>query len=342
MFHIIIHEMVNNKKKTNFEYHLQNIKRLNDEWRFLKEIPNFPFKDSECYYSRNNNSGWWMAIKQTALRGYINAYLSILGKKKNLKLFFIDPLSSYGMVRVTKNSGNDRFTFPGASINAAVIANRKKKGFDGYYINDINPKARKVLLKRISSINDYFNSTSEINIDLSDNKIDSNKWLIEIMRKIDEENSFYHCLIIIDNQAMNICYDTIQEIRRISEYSDVIITFQDANIARAIPSGSKKIKQFFGVEIPPDTKNIRKVLCDKYCIQLSKINLPKIERMKVAAENKFFYTLLFCCRQNASGDWFKIIKYYNDDRFKDFTDRDVKRMWDIREGKQLSIFHNWN
>lgn len=38
--------------------------------------------------------------------------------------------------------------------------------------------------------------------------------------------------------------------------------------------------------------------------------------MKVAAENNFYYTLLFCCRQKATGEWFKIIKYYNDERFK--------------------------
>ena len=92
-------------KKTKFQYHLENIEKLDNEWLFLTKIPNFPIEDLKCFYSREDNSGWWMAIKQTALRGYINAYLSILGKKKGLKLFFVDPLSSYGLVRVTKRNG---------------------------------------------------------------------------------------------------------------------------------------------------------------------------------------------------------------------------------------------
>lgn len=72
------------------------------------------------------------------------------------------------------------------------------------------------------------------------------------------------------------------------------------------------------------------------------MNLPKIERMKVATENKFFYTLLYCCRENVSGDWLKIVRYYNNKRFKNFTDRNVKKMWDLVKGRQLSLDHDWN
>ena len=328
-------------KKTKFQFHLENIKELDNEWIFLTKIPNFPIEDPKYYYSREDSSGWWMAIKQTALRGYIKAYLSILGQVKDRKLFFIDPLSSYGLVRVTKRNGKDRFTFPGASINASLISNRKKKGFDGFYFNDIDPNVREVLNKRMLALKDYFKDSSEIHIDTANKKIDSNKWLVDVMKEIDENNGFYHCLIIIDNQAMDIFYDTIQKIREISEFSDVIITFQDANIARAVPKGQAKIKKFFGCDIPTKSSGIRKILCNKYCGQLSKVNLPKIERMKVASENNFFYTLLFCCRENASAKWLEIVRYYNDERFKNFTDRDLKEMWDIVKGKQLSLDHNW-
>ena len=328
-------------KKTKFQYHLENIEKLDNEWLFLTKIPNFPIEDLKCFYSREDNSGWWMAIKQTALRGYINAYLSILGKKKGLKLFFVDPLSSYGLVRVTKRNGKDRFTFPGTSINASLISNQRNRGFDGFYINDINPNVREVLSKRMLALKDYFKDSSEIHIDTSNKKIDSNKWLVDVMAEIDEENRYYHCLIVIDNQAMDISYNTIQKIREISEFSDIIITFQDANIARAVPKGHAKIKEFFGCNVSPSVNGIRKILCDKYCSQLSKVDLPKIERMKVANENNFFYTLLFCCRENASGKWLDIVKYYNDERFKNFTDRDLKEMWDIVKGRQLSLDHNW-
>jgi len=338
---IIISEMNKTNKKTNFQFHLENIKRLDDDWRFLTKIANFPIKNSKYYYSREDNSGWWMAIKQTALRGYINAYLSILGQEKDRKLFFIDPLSSYGLVRVTKRNGKDRFTFPGASINASLISNSKKRGFDGFYLNDMDPNVRGVLNKRILALKDYFKDSSEIHIDTTNKKIDSNKWLVDVMKEIDENNGFYHCLIIIDNQAMDIFYDTIQKIREISEFSDVIITFQDASIARAVPKGQAKIKKFFGRNITSNASGIRKILCDKYCNQLSKVNLPKIERMKVASENSFYYTLLFCCRENASGKWLEVVRYYNNERFKNFTDRDLKDMWDIGKGRQLSLDQDW-
>lgn len=342
MFFIIISEVNKTNKKTNFQFHLENIKKLDYEWTFLTKVPNFPIKDPSYYYSREDNSGWWMAIKQTAFRGYINAYLSILSKDKDRKLFFIDPLSSFGLVRVTKRNGKDKFTFPGASINAYLISNRKKRGFNGYYINDINPDVREILNSRFLALKNYFKDSSEIYIDTSSKKIDSNKWLVDVIREIDDNNSFYHCLIIIDNQAMDIDYNTIQKIRKISEFSDIIITFQDANIARAVPKGQEKIKKFFGCYIPPKANGIRKILCDKYCDQLGKVNLPKIERMKVANENKFFYTLLFCCREDASGKWLEIVRYYNEERFKNFTDRDLKEMWDIVKGRQLSLDHEWN
>ena len=328
-------------KKTNFQFHLENIKELDNEWIFLTKIPNFPIKNPNYYYSREDNSGWWMAIKQTAFRGYINAYLSILGKDKDRKLFFIDSLSSYGLVRVTKENRKDQFTFPGASINAYLISNRKKRGFDAFHINDINPDVRKVLNNRMLALKNHFKDRSEIFINTSKNRIDSNKWLVDTMIEIDENNSFYHCLIIIDNQAMDIDYTTIQEIRKISEFSDIIITFQDANIARAVPKGQEKIKKFFGCTISPKVNGIRKILCNKYCNQLSLVNLPKIERMKVATENKFFYTLLFCVRENASGKWLEIVRYYNEERFKNFTDRDLKDMWNIVKGRQLSLDQKW-
>ena len=58
MFLEIIHQMANTKKKTNFEFHLQNIKKLDDDWRFIRRIPNFPIKNPKFYYTRGDNSGW--------------------------------------------------------------------------------------------------------------------------------------------------------------------------------------------------------------------------------------------------------------------------------------------
>lgn len=76
------------RKKTNFDFHLDKIKELDRDWLALKTIPNFPYENSKYYYTRNDESGWWMAIKQIAIRSYINTYLTILGKKKRYEIIF--------------------------------------------------------------------------------------------------------------------------------------------------------------------------------------------------------------------------------------------------------------
>jgi len=53
--------------------------------------------NTKHFYTRNDESGWWLAIKQIGIRGYIEAYLTILGKKKGMRLIFIDSLSSNGL-----------------------------------------------------------------------------------------------------------------------------------------------------------------------------------------------------------------------------------------------------
>lgn len=322
----------NSRKKSNFAFHLENIKYLDQDWRFLRTIPKFP--SGKHYYEREDKSGWWMAIKQVAIRSYIGIYLSILGKKPGMKLFFIDLMSSFGLNCVTKNQGRDRFIFPGTSLNAALISNREEKGFDGYYINDSNFLQREVLNKRLHALSEHFDRPLDINISLENKKIDSNQWVIETLKQLKKKEKYYNYLMIIDNEGMNISYNTLRKIRELHEYGDIVITFQDAGIARNIHN-TQRIGEFFGNDISVKTK--RSELCDIYIEQLRKIGLGNIEKMKVASANQFYYTLLFCCRDNVSGDWLRLIKFYNEERFKNFTDKDLKRMWDIKRGKQLSI-----
>ena len=157
------------------------------------------------------------------------------------------------------------------------------------------------------------------------------------MNNINE--SYFNYLMVIDNEGMNIYYDTISEIRKIHDYGDIIINFQDAEIARNLKNSPSKVRKFFGKTIPMNTK--RAELCDIYIEQLNKIGLGKIEKLKVATETGYYYTLLFCCRYGVSGDWLKLIKFYSDKRFKNFTDKDFKQMWDIKSGKQLNIDRIW-
>ena len=277
-----------------------------------------------------------MAIKQTGIRGYVNAYLTILGKKKNMNLIFIDPLSSYGLNRVTKDHGRDKFTFPGTSINAGIISPYKSKGFDAIFFNDFDFSKREVLNQRLKAIREELNQTFTINVNLENKQIDSNKWLADTLQRIEEDYDYYNYLLVIDNEGLDIDYDTIKKVREFHKFGDIIINFQDAGIARAIPvTDPKKIESFFGCKIPIGIK--RDELCDIYCNQLRLLGLGKIQKMKVASATGFYYTLLFCCREDVSGDWLKLVKFYNDDRFKNFTDRDIKLMWDIHKGKQSSL-----
>lgn len=324
------------EKSTKFDFHLRNLKNLDNDWKLLQSVPNFPYSNSEQFYTRSDESGWWMAIKQTGIRGYINVYLTILGKMKGMSLLFIDPLSSYGLNRVTKDEGRDQFIFPGTSINAGLISTRKPKGFDGIFINDFDTSKREVLNQRLAAVKKKFNQLFTVNVNLEIKQIDSNDWLIDVLRRIEEDFDYYNYLLVIDNEGMDIHYDTIKAIREIHKFGDIIINFQDAGIARAIPvTDPKKTERFFGCKVPIGTKRVD--LCEIYCNQLRHIGLGKIQKMRVASATGFYYTLLFCCREDVSGDWLKLVKYYNDDRFKNFTDRDIKLMWDILKGKQSSL-----
>ena len=79
------------KKRTHFDFHIGNLKDLDKDWSLLNSISNFPISDPKHFYTRSDESGWWMAIKRTGIRGYIKAYLTILGKRGGMSLFFIDP-----------------------------------------------------------------------------------------------------------------------------------------------------------------------------------------------------------------------------------------------------------
>jgi len=121
------------QKKTNFEFHLDNIKRLKEDSDRILKIKDFPKENSNHYYSRKDKSGWWMATKQIIIRKYISTYLNILKKQADIDLFFIDLMSSWGMNKVTKKDGIHEFIFPGTSISAALISDRKTKGFSEFF-----------------------------------------------------------------------------------------------------------------------------------------------------------------------------------------------------------------
>jgi hypothetical protein len=320
-------------RKTTYDFHIDNIKYLDKDGKLLREIPGFPISNNEQFYSRDDKSGWWMVTKQIIIRKYTSMYLNILGSNQDRDLFFIDLLSSWGMNKVTKREGKDQFIFPGMALSAALISNRKRKGFTKLFINDRDPQKRKILIDRFKTLNDHNSKKIKFDIEDSEEKIDSNQWVISVMNSIKEESSFFNYLMVIDNQGMDVCFNTLKQIRDLHEYGDIVITFQDRAFARKMDS--EKFERFMGTNIPPNTKS--EDLCNIYVEQLGKIGLGNVERIKIETKGGFYYTLLFCCRNKVKASWLRMIEKYRDVRFKAWTDTNVKIMWDTIKGKFIAL-----
>ena len=139
------------KKISNFDFHLGNIKLLKEDSDYLLKIEEFPKTNKDHFYIRPDKSGWWMVTKQIIIRKYIGAYLNILGRQKDIDIYFLDLLSSWGMNRVTKQSEKHRFMFPGTAISAGLISSKKERGFNEIFMNDYDPLKRKVLDARFNA-----------------------------------------------------------------------------------------------------------------------------------------------------------------------------------------------
>ncbi len=325
------------KKSSDQEYHVTNMRRFINEGKSLMKIPNFP-KNNKFFYQRPDGKGWWMPIKQLAIRSYSNLYLKILQKQEFIDTCFIDPLSNYGMIKLTKNNGKDVLIMPGTSINVALISLKKKKGFSAYFINDIDPEIRGVIKSRFETLNQFYNNSLQFNIEPPDKgKIDSNEWVINVLNNITEKYDCPNYLMVIDNQGMDIGYKTIKKIRECHEYGDLIITFHDSAFSRSMHNQEKN-KFFYGCEIDKYTGiQARRSI---YIKQLKSIGFGRVEEISVRSEGNFFYTLLFCCRENVGAEWLKSIKYLRETRFKYCNAKFMKHIFDIavRRIKPLNEF----
>ncbi|MBY9021246.1 MAG: hypothetical protein KGD67_09320 [Candidatus Lokiarchaeota archaeon] len=322
-------------KQSNYDFHLKNLKGLVKDFKYLQKIPGFPLSNKNFFYSRDDESGWWMATKQIIIRKYIGLYLNILGAKKDIDLFFIDLLGSWGMNRVSKRNQVDTFEFPGTSISAPLISNRKKRGFTEFFVNDLDREKREVLIKRYKALNTYSNNRLVYNIPVPDlNDIDSNEWVIDVLNQIRYKyQSKIHCLFVIDNQGMDINLSTIRKIREITPFADFVITFHDVAYGRGMHS--KKIEEFIGTKVKPKTK--REDLYALYIEQLKSVGIGRIEPIRIYSGNSFYYTLLFCCRNQIDAKWLNTIKRYSDVRFRSWTAENNKQIWDVIEGKIISL-----
>ncbi|MHA1294952.1 MAG: hypothetical protein ACTSQJ_20140 [Promethearchaeota archaeon] len=326
--------MAKKRSKDYFEFHLKNIKDLKKDVDFLRKINNF---NMENCYTREDEKGWWMATKQILIRKYINLYLTVFGGQKNKKdLIFIDMLSSNGMNKVTKRNKRDNFIFPGSAISAALISQKKKLGFIKFYCNDIDSINREILTNRFNALNNSDLIEKKINYDIPKKNIDSNEWIKHIINEINENYRYKHCLIIIDNEGMDILFNAIRDIRQKLKFADLIINLQSQAIGRAIKS--ERINLFFGRKIPLGLKRGDILHLYRECLQDLGFNSEEI----IVKGEKYFYYLFFCHRIEASGEWMRMIEDYRTKRFRDWHDKNVKEFWDIVSKKITPLDKFWN
>jgi len=332
------------KKQSNFDFHLTWLKDLKNISSKIKSIIG-DCPEGSCY-DRDPGRGWWMAIKEIVIMRYMILYLKIIRKRlPRCRICFIDLLSSSGMIKLSDNHGHT-FNFAGSSMLAAGISLMgENMGFDKIYSNDGDPEKRRYLklwLEKIrSKVIDNGNSPYEIMVDESNEVINSNDFIDRIIEDMKEYGNQTHYLALIDNEGMDIPFETISKLRSWEgqyckgEYGDIIINYPNYSIQRH--RDSSKVEPFFGrkmAEVPS-----RKWM-GSYFNQLKSIGMENIETLQVkAGDIGFYYTMLFCVRRiNSNAPWLGLIEKYRDDRFKDFDGRNVKLMWDVVNKRQKTLF----
>jgi len=329
------------KKKTDFDFHCDNIKKIKKISDNLIEIVGELDKVIDYSRADEKGKGWWMIIKEIAIRHYISVYLLILKTRPQNTLVFIDLLSASGFVRLSDNAGHE-FSIAGSSMIAAGMSIVKNNaGFDHILLNDGDPKRRKLLAERFSKIqkkcDDEGHSCFEYEIDTSTKIMDSNSYIDEIITYMESISGQIHYLAVIDNEGMNITFETLKKLRTWEKgnYGDLIIHYPNVSIDRQCRNLSK-VNAFFGKDMADISKD---EWMDVYIRQLKSIGIKHVETLEVhTGKSRYFYTLLFCVRKvEEKAPWMKMIARYRNDRFKNFSGQDVKKFWGIVHGPQKTI-----
>ena len=87
--------------------------------------------------------------------------------------------------------------------------------------------------ERFDALNNINDNSLNYNIEPPEKgKVDSNEWIIDVLHEIKDAYKLPNYLMIIDNQGMDIGYETLKKIKALHEWGDVIITFHDRVFAR--------------------------------------------------------------------------------------------------------------
>lgn len=337
------------KKKSNFDYHQENLYLLEEKGKIISEFEEG--KNWKKYgENKNDNQGWWMVIKVVAVSKYWGAHLKIHKSKKSpdKKVFLVDLLSGPGLCEVTKNNKKEKLIFPGITLLAASRNQNTRYYFDKIYANDLDFENRIILNKRLRNLNQSKIISGKIDyyIPLVDQKHESDSNLIieDILEDIKKEGKgFFACLFVIDNQALNIKWETIEKIIKFHTYFDLIINFPNTIFNRIwgnrkYEGARKKIESFMGMSINEINSNDEAM--ELYIKKLKEAGKEIVEKFEVRAGGTaggFHYTLLFAVRKTASdSSWMRIINNLRR-RYSNMTGEDIKLFFDIISNKQKSL-----
>ncbi len=307
---------------------------MEDRGNFFINLPDFPA--GEFYNPRRDAIGWWMVTKEILINIYIDIYLRVWrGQVSPPHLVFIDPLASNGMNRVTKEGGKHVFTFPGTSMLAAWWSTTPR-GFDEILANDLNGHSRAILVARLNCAlqSEGIQRPTRWNVEPEiAGKLDSNVWILEVLRQLKQAHNRFAFLAVIDNQGADIDFSTLQQMVDACDHGDFIITLQNHMFCMNRDNDAMW-NRFMGKDLTPNATpdGIR----EDYIAQLRSIGLKGVEWIPIRGSH-YFYTLLFCTRK-ADPAWFRPITKYKESHFEDWIDANVMQLWDIVTHKQKTLF----
>jgi len=345
--------MYYSKKINNYEFHSGNLILLERLGKIITESEkNFNWK--KYGDNKKDEQGWWMIIKESIITKYMGAFLRIHRREPKKNLFYIDLTSGPGLCEVTKNEKKEKFDIPGSALLAALRNQDLKYHFDKIFANDIKFENRDFLDKRLVNLihSQYIKKKIDYYIPSIDQKINSDSNLIiddllEIIKK--EGNGFFACLFVIDNQGLDIKWNTIEKIIKFYPFCDLIINFPTTGFNRTFgnwkrnktESTKKTIESFMGIDI--NQINSHKDAIDKYVNNLKRAGKEIVETFEVKAggsAGSFHYTLLFAVRETLKGSkWMRMFEKYRK-RYSSMTGEKIKHFFDINiSKKQTSLTH---
>lgn len=170
---------------------------------------------------------------------------------------------------------------------------------------------------------------------------DSNTTIDAVLSEIKATGN-YHILAFVDNQALDINWETIRKLCGL--YCDIIINYPTSNAARAVGQVKStrfkelnKIKEFFGCDITkivPDANENK--LLETYVTNL-KLYGKAVYKIPVNTGISYHYDLLFVTKKSDKKTYERFIEGLRDN-IKKVDAEQIKVALSIIKGRQATLF----